>query len=225
MAEHPAQEIALALGDPPQQETVAEEIEAELLGRAVGHVALVGLAAFLLRHLRFDHAHGHAQGAIDGSHPFGVAAGEVVVDRGQVAALADQGIQIHRQRGGQGLALAGLHLGDRAVEHGDAAQELDVEVPHVDGPPAGLADQGVGLDQQLRQRLAALGPIAEREAALAELLVLEFEQFRLHGADLGHELGPIRHSPAVGVAESVVSGDPIKSIRLLTRVARSFADS
>ena len=42
-------------------------------------------------------------------------------------------------------------------------------------PPAGLADQGVGLDQQLRKRLAVLGPIAERQAGLAKLLVVEFD--------------------------------------------------
>ncbi len=57
MAEHSPQQIALAFGDPPQEEAIAEEIETELLGRAVGHVALVGLAAVVLRHLRLDHAH------------------------------------------------------------------------------------------------------------------------------------------------------------------------
>ena len=76
-------------------------------------------------------------------------------------------------------------------------RSLHVEVPHVDGPPAGLADQGVGLDQQLRKRLAAFGPIAERQAALAKLLVVELHQFRFQGADLGHELRPIRQPPAV----------------------------
>ena len=67
MAQHPSQEIALAFRDPPQQEAIAEEIEAELLGRAVSHVALVRLAAFVLRHLRLDNAHGHAQSAINGA--------------------------------------------------------------------------------------------------------------------------------------------------------------
>ena len=94
------------------------------------------------------------------------------------------------------LAFAGLHLDDRVVEHGDAAQELHVEVPHVDGPPAGLADQGVALDQQLRQRLAALRPIAERQAPLAKLLVVELEHFRLQGVDPGHQRSPARKPPA-----------------------------
>ena len=73
-------------------------------------------------------------------------------------------------------------------------------MPHVEGPPAGLADQGVGLDEQLRERLAAFRPIAERQAALAKLLVVELEQLRLHGGDLGHKLRPIRQPPAVRAA-------------------------
>lgn len=44
LAEHASQKIVLPFADPPQQEAVAEEVEAELLGRAVGHVAGIGLA-------------------------------------------------------------------------------------------------------------------------------------------------------------------------------------
>ncbi len=52
----PARTVALPFADPPQQQPVAEEVEAKLLGRAVGDVAGVGLAALVLRHLRLDHA-------------------------------------------------------------------------------------------------------------------------------------------------------------------------
>ena len=58
---------------------------------------------------------------------------------------------------------------------------LHVEVPHVEGSPAGLAHQGIGLDQQPAQRLAALGPISQRQAPLAKLLVGQGHQFRLQG--------------------------------------------
>ena len=77
---------------------------------------------------------------------------------------------------------------------------LHVEVPHVDGPPAGLADQGVAFDQQPRQRLAALGPIAQRKAPLAELLVAELLQLRLQGGDLGQQRGPTRQPPVIQTA-------------------------
>ena len=62
MAQHAAEEIALALGYSPQEQPVAEKIKAELLGRAVGHVALVALPPLVLRHLRLHHPHRHAQG-------------------------------------------------------------------------------------------------------------------------------------------------------------------
>ncbi len=54
----------------------------------------------------------------------------------------------------------------RAVVQGDAAQQLHVEVPHAERPPAGLAHQGKGLGQQPIERLAGLGPIPQRQAAL-----------------------------------------------------------
>ena len=106
-------------------------------------------------------------------------------------------MQVHRQRGGQRLAFAGLHLDDRAVEHGDAAEDLHVEVPHVDRPPAGLAHQGIAFDQQPRQRLAALGAVSQRKAPLAELLVAQLLQFRLQGGDLRQQRGPTRQPPTV----------------------------
>ncbi len=128
--------------------------------------------------------------SVDRVHPLGVAPGEVVVHRGQVAALAHQGVEVHGQRGGERLAFAGLHFGDGVVEHGDSAQELHVEVPHIERPPARLADQGIGLDEQSSERLAAFRPIAEREAAFAELLVAELDQFRLERTDPRHKLFP-----------------------------------
>ena len=218
MAQHAAQKVALALGNPPQQQAVAEEVEAELLGRAVGHVALVVLAAVVPRHLRLDHAHGHAQGAVDRPHPVGVAAGEVVVHRGQMAALAQQGVEIHGQRGGQRLAFAGLHLGDGVVEHGDAAEKLHVEVPHVERPPARLAHQGIGFDQQVGERLAAFRPIAERKAALAELVVAELRQLRFQAPIRGTSFSQRDIRKGFACREIDVNGELMKSMKLFTRV-------
>ena len=49
---------------------------------------------------------------VEPAHPLGVAGGQVVVDRDHVDALAGQRVQVHRQGRDEGLALAGLHLGD-----------------------------------------------------------------------------------------------------------------
>jgi hypothetical protein len=76
----------------------------------------------------------------------------------------------------EGLALARLHLGDRAAVQDHAADELHVEVPHAHGALAGLARDGERLGQQLVEGLPVAGAFAERVDALAQLRVrLELE--------------------------------------------------
>jgi hypothetical protein len=90
---------------------VAEVVEAELAGGAVGDVAGVHLAAQVGRHLLLDAAHGHAEEPVEVPHPLGVAAGEVVVDGDELGVLAGEGVEVERQRGDEGLAFAGRHFG------------------------------------------------------------------------------------------------------------------
>ena len=120
--------IVVALGRRPH--VVAEIIEAELVVRAVGDVAHVGLLPLVGVHVALDRADRQAQGKIQRAHPFHVAAGQVVVDRDHVHALALQGVEVGRQRGHEGLAFAGDHFGDVAAVQDHAAHELHVEVPH-----------------------------------------------------------------------------------------------
>ena len=105
-------------------------------------------AAIGLLHLLLDTADLHAESFVDGPHPVGIAVGEVVVDRGEVGALAFERGEIQRQRGGERFAFARLHLDDRAVMHGRAAKQLHVEVPHVELAAAGLAHEREGFDKQ-----------------------------------------------------------------------------
>ena len=89
------------------------------------------------------------------AHPLGVALGQVVVDRDDVDALPGEGVEIGREGGHQGLALAGLHLGDAALVEDHAADELHPVGLHTQHPPGGLPAGGEGLGQQVVQRLAA----------------------------------------------------------------------
>jgi hypothetical protein len=77
-----------------------------------------------------DDAHRQAQEVVDGAHPLGVAAGQVVVDGDDVDAAAGQPVEGGGERRDEGLALAGLHLGDLALVQDDAAHHLDVEMAH-----------------------------------------------------------------------------------------------
>ena len=63
----------------------------------------------------------------DRRHPARITAGQVIVDRDQVHALAGQGIQVHRQGRHQGLAFTGAHLSDLALVQHRAADQLDID--------------------------------------------------------------------------------------------------
>ena len=163
------------------REVVAQVVEAELGVGAVGDVAVVRRLPLGLVHSRLDDPDADAEQAVDRCHPGRVAAGEVVVDGDQVHALAVGGlavlvarrdrVQDDRQRGGQGLALAGAHLGDRAVVQHHAADQLDVEVALAERALAGLAGEREGLVQEVVERLAGVVALAQRRVARAQLLV------------------------------------------------------
>ena len=65
---------------------VAQVVEAELVVGAVGDVGVVGSLLLGPRHLRGVDAHGQAEEVVEAAHPFGVASGEVFVDRHQMHA-------------------------------------------------------------------------------------------------------------------------------------------
>ena len=73
---------------------------------------------------------------MDATHPLGVETGEVVVDRDEVHAVAGQRVEVGRQRRHEGLALAGLHLGDPTEVERRPAHQLHVEVALADHPSA-----------------------------------------------------------------------------------------
>ena len=79
----------------------------------------------------------------------GVAVGQVVVDGDDVDALAFERVQVSGQGSDQGLAFTGAHFGDFAAVQDDAADQLHVEVAHVEEAAAGFADHGEGFDEQV----------------------------------------------------------------------------
>ena len=134
--------------------------------------------------------------AVDLAHPLAVAAGEVVVDRHHVDALAGERVEIDRQGRHQGLALTGAHLGDRALVKDHAADELHVEMALTQGALGRLADGGEGRHQDIVQGLAGGELGLELLRAGAELLVRQGLQLGLHRVD-GRYLRPIGLQPAI----------------------------
>ena len=170
---------------------VAEVVEAELVVGAVGDVGPVGLA--LQERVLVGgqhHADGEAQPLVDLAHPLGVAPGQVVVDGDEVHAPAAHAVEVDGQGGDEGLALAGLHLGDPAEVQGGPAHQLDVVVALADDPPGRLPDHREGLEQDVVEGvldLVGLGPgqlLAELHGLVAQLLVGEGLHLRLEGVDV-----------------------------------------
>ena len=143
---------------------VAQVVEAELRVRAVRDVGGVGGALLLVGLHVLQHADGEPEAVVERRHPGGVAPGEVVVDRHEVDALAGERVERDGERRGERLALAGLHLGDRAPVQHHAADQLHVEVAHLQRAPRGLADDGEGLGQEIVERLAVAGALAQVRA-------------------------------------------------------------
>ena len=178
---------------------VAQVVEAELVVGAVGDVGGVLRALLVVVLAVHDDADLHAEEAVDLPHPVGVAAGQVVVHRDDVHALAGQRVEVDGQGGDQRLALAGLHLGDLAVVQHHAADQLHVEMPLAERALGGLAHHGEGLRQQVVQRGAAGQPLAELGGLGPQRLVRQRLHGRLQRIDL-------RHPALIGLERTIVGG-------------------
>ena len=177
---------------------VAQVVEAELVVGAVGDVGGVGLAALVVVEVVDDDADSEAEELVDFAHPLGVALGEVVVDGDDVDSVAGEGIEVAGEGRDEGFALTGAHFSDLALVEDHAADQLDVEMAHVDDALAGLADEGEGLGEDFVERglfggddlffvsqAFELGLDAGFEILGfgAKLFIGELLQLRLEGAD------------------------------------------
>ena len=126
---------------------IPQIVEAELVVRTKGDIGQVGLApGGGVGLVVVDAVHRKAVEFVHGPHPLRVAAGEVVVHRNDVYALAGQRVQKYRECSHERLTLARRHLGDTPLVKHDAAEKLHVVVYHV--PRHGVAScyPTVGID-------------------------------------------------------------------------------
>ena len=144
-----------------QGHVIPQIVKAHLIVGAVGNVAIVGFPALLIAEPVDDEAHAEAQEAVHLAHPLTVTAGQVVVDGDDMHALAGQGVQVGGQDRHQGLAFAGLHLGDAALVQDDAADQLHPEGLHAQHTPGRLPGGGKGLGQDVIQSFPLGEPLLE----------------------------------------------------------------
>src|SRR5438094_8088342 len=98
-------------------------------------------------------------------------------------ALAGQGVEVQGEARDEGLALAGLHLGDLALVQHDASDELYVEVAEADRPPPCLAAHRERFDQQLVEVVPVLGLLSALARARAQSRVVALLELRLARVD------------------------------------------
>ena len=163
---------------------VAQVVEAEFIVGAVSDVGPVALATLLVGETVDDDADAEAQPAVDPAHPLRVALGEIVVHGDDMDAASRNGIEINGQSGREGLALAGLHLGDLACVQDHAAHQLDIEMAHAHDSPSSFPAGGECFGQQIVQGLAIPKALLELVRLGLQLLVGEHLELRRQGADL-----------------------------------------
>ena len=183
---------------------VAQVVEAELVVGAVGDVAVVLPAPLVGLHRREDHADLEPEEAVHAAHQLGLVLGQVVVDRDDVHALAAQRVEVRRQRGDEGLALAGLHLGDVAQVQGGAAHDLHVEVPLAERALGRLTDRGERLGEEVVEGLAVGQPGPELVGHRPQLLVGHGDELVLDGVDLLRDGLQLPEDLALAGAEHLV---------------------
>ncbi len=197
-------EFALAEIVEAEFHVVAQIIEAEFVVGAVGDVGPVGRLAGLIIEAVDDHSHREAEEGVEPAHPFGVATGQIVVDRDHMHPPAGKGVEIDRQGGDQGLSLAGSHFRDFTLMENHAAEELDIEMAHPQHPAGGLPHHRKGLGQQIVEGGAAGQPLLELSRLGDQGCVIEGPDLRGQGVDSRHGRGHRLEQPVIMAAKHLV---------------------
>ena len=154
-----------------QGHVVTQIVEAHLVVGTVGDVAGIGLTPLFICQAVDDQAHGKTEEAVYLAHPLAVTAGQIVVDRDDVDALARQRVQIGRQNGDQRLAFTGLHLGDSALMQDDAADDLHREGLHPQDAPGRLPCRRKGIGENIVQCFTVCKALLQFVGLAAQLFI------------------------------------------------------
>ena len=186
-----------------EDHVVAQVVEAEFVVGAVGDVRRIGRLLEVVAHLRHIDADGQAQEAVDPAHPVGIALGKVIVDGDDVYTAAGQRIQVRGQCGDQRLAFAGAHFGDLPVVQTHAADQLHVEMAHLQGALARFAHHGERLGHDRVECLALSDALLERRRLRLQLVVRQRGNRGLQRVDLCDDLRVLLQKPLVPAAEDL----------------------
>ena len=182
---------------------VTQVIETVFVVGAVSDVGLVSRLFFFAAQLRQIDAHAQAQKVVEPTHPLRVSVGQIIVDRDHMHALAAQGIEVDRQCGGQGFALAGAHLGNLALVQGNTTHHLHIKVAHFHDTLGALAHHGKCLRQQVVQTFTSLEALFELVGFGPQNVVVQGGQAAFQSVDALNGFAVLLEEPVVAAAKDV----------------------
>ena len=104
---------------------------------------------------------------VDATHPFRVAASEVIVDGHHVHTVAGERVEVTRQGRDEGLTFTGAHFGDVAVVESGTSGKLNVVVPLAQRARGRFANCGERLREQGVEGVLAIGQAGTELLGLA----------------------------------------------------------
>ena len=150
---------------------VPQVVKPKLIVGAIGNIG--GVGGLLLGRLLalIYQPHRQPKEAVDLAHLFAVPPGQVVVHGDHMDPLTRQGVEVGREGGHQGLALASFHLGDTALVEDDPANQLDTVGIHAQYPLCRLPAGGKGIWENVLQALPCRQPAFQFYRLALELRV------------------------------------------------------
>jgi hypothetical protein len=133
---------------------------------------------------------------IDAAHPFGVTAGEIIVDGDDMDSLAFERVEIGGERRDKGLAFAGAHLGDPALMQNHPANELNIEMTLAEDAARRFPYRGESRHEQIVKRPAGGEFLPEYLGSGGELGIGELPHFGLERIDR-RDFRPVSLEPAI----------------------------
>ena len=110
-----------------KRKLVTQIVKPYLIGSGISYVTGISLLPRRCFHVALDVTHSQSEPLVDLSHPLRITAGQVIIHREHMRAACSLCIPRDRGNSGQGLAFAGLHLGNLALGERQRTLKLDLE--------------------------------------------------------------------------------------------------
>ena len=135
-------ELPLDLVISAERHVIAKIIKTVLIIGPIDNIAGIRLSLGFWVLTRHGSPHCQPQEFINLTHPLSITAGQVIVYCDNVDGLATDNIEIHRQSSNKGFPFACSHLSNLPLVKNHAADQLDIEVAHIESPLRDLSHDG-----------------------------------------------------------------------------------